>query len=85
VPTVSDHRLLVLTIYEKKEKLSGQSLWRNNDKSLENDEYCTLMHNTITKALSEIDNPCVAWDWWKCKAMETGIKYGKEKAAEKKE
>jgi exonuclease III len=81
IPTLSDHRLLVMSIEKKRERLKATSLWRNNDRLLANDDYCNTMENTITKALTEHDDAVVAWSWAQCRIREEAMKFGKTAAA----
>jgi exonuclease III len=61
VPTLSYHRLLVMTIGRKRDKAKGIGMWRHNDRALNDEEYCSKIEDTIRQSLTEHDDPVIAW------------------------
>jgi hypothetical protein len=71
VPTISDHRLMILQIKTGRNAVGGPGLWKHNDKMLADDEYCTLVENSIDEALeAESDDVTFKWEWLKHKVRE---------------
>jgi hypothetical protein len=73
-----------MTIGKPRDKIRGAGMWRNNNRALNDDAYCTLMEDTIEQALTEHDNPVIAWTWMQCKVRQAAMSYGKARAKEKK-
>jgi hypothetical protein len=65
----SDHKLLIIKISLGNEKIQGRGMWKVNNTLLKDDEYCTLVENTIPNAKSSAEgqNPRATWEWTKFK------------------
>jgi exonuclease III len=84
LPTISDHRLLILGIDSGVEK-NGPGMWKHHDGCLKDDEYCKQVEDAIEDALMvDSDDPRFKWEFLKYKIRETAIKFGKARSKLKK-
>ena len=64
----SDHRIIVTHISLGNERTHGPGLWRHNDATLGEDEYCKMMEDLIEREKKEtLSNARFRWEWIKHK------------------
>ena len=81
----SDHRILVTHFNLGNQRITGRGIWRHNDTTLAEEDYCTLIEQTIEHEMKEtLSNARSRFDWIKHKIREASMRYGKQRAKEKK-
>ena len=64
----SDHRINVTHFNLGNERIAGRGLWRHNDATLCEEEYCKLIEDTIEAEKKEkLSNSRFRWEWMKHK------------------